>query len=46
VAEAEKFALKIIRPPLAAPENEMTIRFGDKLSPWATTDGQEMVTLG
>jgi hypothetical protein len=45
VAVAETFALKIVRPPLSPPDNEMTIRFGDKLIPYAMTDGQEMFAL-
>lgn len=45
VAAAETFALKIVRPPLPTPENEMTIRFGDKLIPYAMTDGQEIFGL-
>ncbi len=45
VAAAETFALKIRRPPVPPPENEMTIRFGDKLIPYAMTDGQEMFAL-
>lgn len=45
VAAAETFVLKIVRPPLSPPENEMTIRFSDNLIPYAMTNGQEIVAL-
>src|ERR1035441_6142815 len=45
VAAAETFAVKIVRPPLPPPDNEITIRFGDKLIPYAMTDGQDMFAL-
>jgi hypothetical protein len=45
VAAAEAFVIKILRPPLPRPENELTIRFGEKLIPYAMTDGQEMFAL-
>lgn len=45
VAAAEQFALKLIRPPLPPPDNEVTIRFGDRLIPYAMADGQEMFGL-
>lgn len=45
MAAAEEFALKLLRPPLPPPDNEVTIRFGDKLIPYAMTNGQEMFSL-
>jgi hypothetical protein len=45
VAAAEAFAIKIVRPPLPPPDNEVTVRFGDKLVPYGMTDNQEMFSL-
>lgn len=43
VAAAETFTVKLIRPLLAPPDRELTIRFGEKFVPYAMTDGQEFL---
>jgi phage terminase large subunit GpA-like protein len=45
VAAAETFAIKLVRPPLPAPEHKTTIRFGDRLTPYAMADGQEIFAV-
>jgi len=45
VAASETFAIKLTRPPLAPPDREVTIRFGEKFIPYPLTDGQEFFAI-
>ncbi len=45
VAASEAFAIKFIRPTLAPPDREMTIRLGEKFIPYPMADGQELFAV-